>query len=73
MIQRGITVKRLAYLTGLTPTTISYVRNGRNVHMSTIHRCANALKCKPIDIIGYTMFDFDEYDRQMAEGKGGGQ
>jgi DNA-binding Xre family transcriptional regulator len=65
MIQKGITVAKLAQMTGLTTTTISYIRNGRNTHMSTLMRCANALKCAPADIMGYTMFDFDEYDRQM--------
>lgn len=67
MILKNVTVARLAQMTGITSTTISYIRNGRNTSMSTLHRISQALKVNTADIIGYTMFDFDAYDVEQAK------
>ena len=62
MILRDHTIESLARLSGVSPPTISYVRNGHNTSMKTLDKISKALQVPVTDIMGYTMFDFDAHD-----------
>lgn len=54
MGERRMTVEELAELSNTNKNTISKVRDGRDVKVSTLHKVAAPLNIKPSDLLDFT-------------------